>query len=180
MKTALLEQLMAARAAKQAVVLATKLPDGEQVLLRRGERPPADDALRLDTASVVDGVLYEPHNPPLRLFIVGAVHVAEPLSQIAAIGGFSVTLIDPRKSWATPERFPDRELVLEWPDAAITRLAPDARTAIVTLTHDPKLDDPGLVAALASDAFYIGCLGSKKTHASRLERLAAAGCRRLE
>ncbi|MFT3697022.1 MAG: XdhC family protein [Kofleriaceae bacterium] len=180
MNLALLEQLMAARAAKRPVVLATNLPDGAQVLLSRGERAPADEALRLDTASVVDGVLYEPHNPPLRLFVVGAVHVAEPLSQIAAIGGFAVTLIDPRKSWATPERFPGRELVLAWPDTAIESLKPDTRTAIVTLTHDPKLDDPGLVAALASEAFYIGCLGSKKTHASRLERLAAAGCDRLE
>lgn len=180
MNVALLEELLAARLAKQPVVLATTLPAGPQVLLRRGERPAADDALRLDTASVVDGVLYEPHNPPLRLFVVGAVHVAEPLSQIAAIGGFAVTLIDPRRSWATPERFPGRELVLSWPDTAITALQPDSRTAIVTLTHDPKLDDPGLIAALASDAFYIGCLGSKKTHASRLERLAAAGCTQLE
>jgi xanthine dehydrogenase accessory factor len=119
-------------------------------------------------------VLVEPHNPPLRLIIVGAVHVAEPLAKIAALAGFAVTIVDPRRSWATPARFPDQELVVEWPDTAIAKLAPDARTAIVTLTHDPKLDDPALVAALASPAFYIGCLGSKKTHAARLERLGGA------
>jgi xanthine dehydrogenase accessory factor len=125
-------------------------------------------------------VLVEPHNPPLRLIIVGAVHVAEPLSKIAALAGFAVTIVDPRRSWATPARFPEQELVLEWPDVAVGTLAPDTRTAVVTLTHDPKLDDPALVAALASPAFYLGCLGSKKTHAARLERLALAGCTRLD
>ena len=189
MKLMLLDALVAARAAKQPVVLATWLDGSEQQLLAPVDAPSelADavaDALRLDAAKVVETargmVLVEPHNPPLRLIIVGAVHVAEPLSKIAALAGFAVTIVDPRRSWATPARFPDQELVLEWPDAAISTLAPDTRTAVVTLTHDPKLDDPALIAALASPAFYLGCLGSKKTHAARLGRLAAAGCTRLE
>ena len=189
MKLALLDALVAARAAKQPIVLATWLDGSDQQLLAPVDAPAelADaiaDALRLDAAKVVETargmVLVEPHNPPLRLIIVGAVHVAEPLSKIAALAGFAVTIVDPRRSWATPARFPDQELVLEWPDAAIGTLAPDSRTAVVTLTHDPKLDDPALIAALASPAFYLGCLGSKKTHAARLERLAAAGCTRLE
>jgi xanthine dehydrogenase accessory factor len=188
-KLALLDALVAARAAKQPVALATWLDGSDQQLLAPVDAPAdlADaiaDALRLDAAKVVETargmVLVEPHNPPLRLIIVGAVHVAEPLSKIATLAGFAVTIVDPRRSWATPARFPDQQLVLEWPDAAIGTLAPDSRTAVVTLTHDPKLDDPALIAALASPAFYLGCLGSKKTHAARLERLAAAGCTRLE
>jgi len=95
---------------------------------------------------------------------------------MAARAGFAVTIVDPRRAWATAGRFPDQTLVTEWPDAALETLAPDARTAVVTLTHDPKLDDPALVVALRSPAFYIGCLGSRKTHAARRERLAAAGC----
>ena len=189
MKLAVLDALVAARAAKQPVALATWLDGSDQQLLRPVDAPAelADaifDVLRLDAAKVVETargmVLVEPHNPPLRLIIVGAVHVAEPLSKIAALAGFAVAIVDPRRSWATPARFPDQELVLAWPDAAIGTLAPDSRTAVVTLTHDPKLDDPALIAALASPAFYLGCLGSKKTHAARLERLAAGGCTHLE
>jgi xanthine dehydrogenase accessory factor len=188
-KLALLDALVAARTAKQPVVLATWLDGSDQQLLAPAGAPAelADaifDVLRLDAAKVVETargmVLVEPHNPPLRLIIVGAVHVAEPLSKIAALAGFAVTIVDPRRSWATPARFPDQQLVLEWPDAAIATLAPDSRTAVVTLTHDPKLDDPALITALASPAFYLGCLGSKKTHAARLERLAAAGSTHLE
>jgi xanthine dehydrogenase accessory factor len=188
-KLAVLDALVAARAAKQPVALATWLDGTDQQLLAPADAPAelADaivDVLRLDAAKVVETargmVLVEPHNPPLRLIIIGAVHVAEPLSKIAALAGFAVTIVDPRRSWATPARFPDQELVLEWPDAAVGKLAPDTRTAIVTLTHDPKLDDPALIAALASPAFYLGCLGSKKTHAARIERLSAAGCTHLE
>jgi xanthine dehydrogenase accessory factor len=189
MKVALLEALVAARAAKQPVALATWLDGRDQRIVTPGDAPPAlasavTEALRLDQAQVVDtaggAVLVEPHNPPPRLIIVGAVHVAEPLAKLAALAGFAVTIVDPRRSWATPQRFPDEALVTEWPDVAIGRLAPDTRSAIVTLTHDPKLDDPALIAALASPAFYIGCLGSKKTHAARLERLTAAGCTGLD
>lgn len=189
MKLALLEALLAARAAKEAVVLATWLDGRDQRVVRVADASPelrdaVADALRFDRAAVVDlatgAVLIEPHNPPLRLVVIGAVHVAESLATMAEIAGFAVTIVDPRRSWATPERFPGKALAVEWPDRALAALALDARTAVVTLTHDPKLDDPGLVAALASPAFYIGCLGSKKTHAARLERLSAAGCVGLE
>jgi len=184
MKLALLEELRAARAAKRPVALATWLDGSDQrIVTAESAGALADtvrEALRTDRAIVVDGVLVEPHNPPLRLIVVGAVHVAEPLAKLAALAGFAVTIVDPRRAWATPQRFPSETLVVEWPDLALAKLAPDSRTAIVTLTHDPKLDDPALVAALASPAFYIGCLGSKKTHAARLDRLAAhAGLDRL-
>jgi len=188
-KLALLDQLRTARAHKRAVALVSWLDGRDQRLVTAEEAPAAlaasvADALRSDAAIVVDTadglVLVEPHNPPPRLIIVGAVHVAEPLSKMATIAGLGVTIVDPRRSWATRARFPDQALVTEWPDAAVASLAPDARTAIVTLTHDPKLDDPALEVALRSPAFYIGCLGSKKTHAARLERLAGRGCERLE
>jgi xanthine dehydrogenase accessory factor len=120
-------------------------------------------------------VFYEPFNPPLRLVIVGAVHVAQPLARMAALAGFEVIVIDPRAAFATTERFPGVTLVSKWPDEAMRELAPDVRTAVVTLTHDPKLDDPALAESLRSPAFYVGCLGSKKTHAARLERLRALG-----
>jgi xanthine dehydrogenase accessory factor len=135
--------------------------------------------LRADRAEVVasaDGeVLLEPSNPPLRLLLVGAVHIAHPLAAMAQLAGFAVTIVDPRRAFATAARFPGLELVVRWPDEALRALAPDARTAVVTLTHDPKLDDPALEVALTTPAFYLGCLGSKKTHATRLERLSNAG-----
>ncbi len=188
MKLALLEELTAARAAKQPVALVTWLDGRDQRIVTKATAPAgiADvvgDVLRLDQAQVVEiegGVLVEPHNPPPRLVIIGAVHVAEALAKLGSLAGFAVTIIDPRRSWATPERFPDQHLVLEWPDVGVEQLALDTRSAVVTLTHDPKLDDPAIIAALKTPAFYIGCLGSKKTHASRLERLAAhAGLDRL-
>lgn len=189
MKLALLDELAAARAAKRAVALATWLDGSGQRLLVPGDAPAelaaaVAEALRDDRALVAatarGEVFVEPHNPPLRMIVVGAVHTAAPLAQIARLAGFAVTLVDPRRGWATEARFPGEQIVVEWPDAALARLAPDARTAVVTLTHDPKLDDPALVAALASPAFYIGCLGSARTHAARLQRLAAAGCTRLD
>lgn len=115
------------------------------------------------------------HNPPLRLIVVGAVHIAQALLPMARIAGFAVSVIDPRPAFGAAARFPDTDPIDEWPDAAMAALAPDARTAVVTLTHDPKLDDPALLAALATDAFYIGCLGSSRTHAKRLQRLTDAG-----
>lgn len=184
MKTALLDDLRAARAAGRSVVLATWLDGGAQRLLDPSSetdealRDAATQALRRDQALVVDvggEVLIEPHHPPLRLILVGAVHIAEPLARMAALAGFAVTIVDPRRAFATEARFPGQRLLVAWPDVAIASLAPDARTAIVTLTHDPKLDDPALVAALATAAPYIGCLGSQKTHASRKVRLAEAG-----
>ncbi len=183
MNAATLAALRAARAGGNAVALCTWLDGRDQQVVTLAGAPPTlaeavATALRTDLAAVVgvDGidVLVEPHNPPLRLVLVGAVHIAAPLAAMAALAGFAVTIVDPRRAFATADRFPGHALVVTWPDVAITELIPDARTAVVTLTHDPKLDDPALIAALASPAFYVGCLGSKKTHASRRERLAAA------
>ena len=114
-------------------------------------------------------------NPPLRMVIVGAVHISQSLAPMAALAGFEVTVVDPRGAFATDERFPGVTLSHQWPDEALEALAPDSRTAVVTLIHDPKLDDPALEAALRSDVFYIGALGSRKTHAKRLDRLRAQG-----
>jgi len=107
--------------------------------------------------------------------VVGAVHIAQPLMQMARACGYDPVLIDPRGAFGSDSRFPGETILDDWPDEALTRLAPDARTAIITLTHDPKLDDPAIRVALASGAFYLGCLGSKKTHARRVERLQEAG-----
>ena len=183
MRLALLEQLRAARAAHRAVVLATWTRTGEQTLLEEGGDPALAEAaartLARDQAEVVDTaggpVFLEPHNPPRRLVVVGAVHIAQPLAAMAGLAGFAVTIVDPRTAFATAARFPDIPLVTRWPDKALAELAPDARTAVVTLTHDPKLDDPAIESALASPAFYIGCLGSRKTHAARIGRLTRRG-----
>lgn len=180
MKLAALERLRAARAAHEPVVLVTHLDGSSTEVYSRADIPPAlaeacATALRTDEAQTLEGVFVEPHNPPVRVVIVGAVHVAQPLAQMAERAGFVVIIVDPRRSWATPERFPGQVLVTEWPDVALDGLALDARSAVVTLTHDPKLDDPALISALRSPAFYIGCLGSQKTAAARRERLAAAG-----
>jgi xanthine dehydrogenase accessory factor len=115
------------------------------------------------------------HNPTLRLIIIGAVHIAQAVIPIARGTGYAVTVIDPRGAFATGARFPDIELYAEWPDEIMPRVGLDARTAMIALTHDPKIDDPALTAALRSDVFYIGALGSKKTQASRRERLTANG-----
>jgi len=184
MRLALLDELRRARAAHRPVVLATWTRTGDQVLLAPGDVWPdlaaaAARALARDEAELVetaDGpVFVEPHNPPLRLVLVGAVHVAQPLAAMAATAGFAVSIVDPRRAFATAARFPGVPLLTGWPDRALAELALDARTAVVTLTHDPKLDDPALVAALASPAFYVGCLGSRRTHAARIERLGARG-----
>ena len=114
-------------------------------------------------------------NPPARIVIIGAVHITQTLAPMATLAGYAVTIVDPRGAFATSDRFPGVTLSQDWPDEALEALQPDARTAIVTLTHDPKLDDPALAVALRSPAFYIGALGSKKTHAARLVRLRAQG-----
>ncbi|WP_425038501.1 XdhC family protein [Primorskyibacter sp. S187A] len=115
------------------------------------------------------------HNPPLRLICVGAVHIAQGLVPMARAVGYDVTVIDPRESFASPERFPETDLMHDWPDEAVATLGMDARTALVLLTHDPKLDDPALMAGLSAECFYIGALGSTRTHAKRLQRLTEAG-----
>lgn len=198
MTPALLARLAAARAAKQPVVLATRLPDGWQCLLPddRGEGAPdhaggeavpdnaalreaAATALRQDkSATVTIGAqnwFLHAFNPPIRLIVVGAVHIAQALVPMAAQLGYGTTVVDPRRAFATDERFPDVTVSTEWPDDALDALRPDTRTAVVTLTHDPKLDDPALDRALKSAAFYIGALGSRRTHARRLDRLRELG-----
>jgi xanthine dehydrogenase accessory factor len=127
------------------------------------------------TETVAGAIFIEPHLPPLRLVVIGAVHVAQPLAEMATLAGFAVTVVDPRRAFATEARFPGQSLVTAWPDQALAALGPDARTAVVTLTHDPKLDEPALIAALASPAFYVGCLGSQQTHAARKARLGERG-----
>ena len=186
MKAEALDAVLADIERKRPVVLATDLDSGEQRLLHRGdgdtepERADVARALRIDVCVTTDGdsapqIFYQPFNPPLRLIVVGAVHIAQPLSAMATLAGYEVTIVDPRESFAAAERFPGVTLNLEWPDSALESLGLDQRCAVVTLTHDPKLDDPALQVALRSDAFFIGCLGSRKTHASRLRRLGGAG-----
>lgn len=190
MKKATLDALLTARRAKRPVLLLTELDGGAQRLLTReaideelaGElRDAAREALMQDRASVFEGesrTFLQPHNPPLRMVIVGAVHIAQALARLAPVLGFEVVLVDPRGAWIEKGRFPeldDAQRRDDWPDEALEALALDHRTAVVTLTHDPKLDDPALQVALRSDAFYIGSLGSNKTHASRLRRLRNAG-----
>jgi len=188
MKAALLSTLQAARAAKTPVALVTALTDGSQVLVfhdridgslpepvavetRRRLRDNSGGTIELGDARY----FVDCHNPPLRIIVVGAVHISQTLVPMAAIAGYEVIVIDPRASFATTDRFPGVQLVDDWPDEAMEGLAPDNRTAVVTLTHDPKLDDPALEIALKSDAFYIACLGSRRTHARRLERLRELG-----
>ncbi|MBY6047658.1 XdhC family protein [Vannielia litorea] len=115
------------------------------------------------------------HNPPLRMAVVGAVHIAQFLVPMAHMAGYDPFIVDPREAFATPERFPETTISHDWPDEALAAWGLDARTAVVTLTHDPKIDDPAIAAALASDCFYLGCLGSTRTHGKRVDRLKAAG-----
>jgi xanthine dehydrogenase accessory factor len=184
MKAATLARLQAERAAKRAVVLLTRLSDGAQLLWPGDEMPDAlveasKDALGSEEAGNVtlgeDSWFIHPHNPPLRIIVVGAVHIAQAMAPMAAPLGFSMVVVDPRRAFASEERLPGVTLSTDWPDEAMEVLAPDARTAVVTLTHDPKLDDPALDAALKSEAFYIGALGSRRTHAKRVARLTELG-----
>ena len=191
MKQQILKRVLADREAKRQFALVTRLETGEQSILYldgadEGEieidsalRSTVESAIRDDRSGTVAGaggdMFVEVFNPPLRLLIVGAVHIAQPLARMASVAGYDVTVIDPRGSFATDDRFPGVTLVNEWPDEAMPPLDPDRRTAVVTLTHDPKIDDPALAAVLRSDAFYIGALGSRKTHAARVERLTESG-----
>ncbi len=201
MKARLLRALTAARAARRPVGLVTDLKTGQQTLVGfdrddPGRGPAAavtgDFGLTDDDRRQIAPVLasgraaivtpgpdrewfVELFAAPLRLLVVGAVHITQGLVPMAHTLGYAVTVIDPRGAFATPERLPGVAVVDDWPDAALTAAAPDHRTAVVTLTHDPKLDDPALMVALGSPAFYVGALGSRRTHAKRVERLVAAG-----
>jgi xanthine dehydrogenase accessory factor len=186
MRQAMAKALVAARREARAMVLFTPL-DGslqrlldlaglELLALTDAELAAAGrEALRSDRALVQGQILVTPHNPPQRLIVVGAVHISEVLCSMAIAAGYAVTVVDPRTAFLRPERFPGVTLVNEWPKEAFAELRPDARTAVVLLTHDPKIDDPALLAVLPTQAFYIGALGSRRTHARRLERLAEAG-----
>jgi xanthine dehydrogenase accessory factor len=189
MRRDVLDRLMAAGAGRAAVAVVTRLSDGAQALV---DREVLCGDLELDSELVAavgrsvrqersgalpqhEDLFVRVYAGPPRLLVVGAVHIAAALAPMAALAGFEVTVIDPRTAFANAERFPHVTLTNEWPDEAMARLAPDARTAVVTLTHDPKLDDPALIAALNSAAFYIGSLGSTRTHAQRVQRLTQLG-----
>lgn len=180
----ILAALAAAREAKRPIVLATRLTDGAQHLLPDPAlgadlNTAAEAALRDDKSGTIQsgGAAWflQAHNPPLRLIVVGAVHIAQALVPFATGVGFAVTVVDPRRSFASDERFPNVTVRTDWPDEALEALCPDSRTAVITLTHDPKLDDPALDRALRSPAFYIGSLGSRRTHGARLSRLRELG-----
>ena len=184
MKRRTLEALQSARRGKRPVAVITDLSGGAEQLVDSGDlgglRPELAEAvhqaLRTDRAKRLGDRFIQPFPPPLRLLVVGAVHVAQKLVGMAKTADYDVAVIDPRPAFARAARFGDGvTLEADWPDEVIARLRPDGRTAIVTLTHDPKIDDPGLVAALRSEAFYVGALGSRKTHQERCQRLRAEG-----
>lgn len=186
MKTHVLDAILSEVEAKQAIVLATDLESGGERLLRLGdgetpeEREAIETALRTDRSMTVETdsgrqVFYRPFNPALRMVIVGAVHITQALSTMASVAGYEVTVVDPRAAFGAEERFEGIALDSRWPDEALEDASLDARTAVITLTHDPKLDDPALAVALRSKAFYIGSLGSRKTHAARTKRLRKMG-----
>jgi xanthine dehydrogenase accessory factor len=171
----LLAALVAARGAGRGIAMVTQV-DGWQRSLVGADDPAVAARLRSDRSGMEeDGRFIAVHNPALRLIVVGAVHIAQPLMTIARACGYAPVLIDPREAFGAAARFPGEVILHDWPDEALATLAPDGRTAIVTLTHDPKLDDPAITFALRSDVFYLGCLGSPRTHAKRVERLVAAG-----
>lgn len=190
MKTETLAALQEARSKRRAVTLATRLSDAAEALVYLDS---ATGALAGDTAILsaarramaigrsetvdVGGqkIFLNVYVPPARLIIVGAVHIAQSLAPMATLLGFDVTVVDPRGAWATDNRFPGVKIIRDWADEAFQEMGLDISTAVVTLTHDPKLDDPALESALKSDVFYIGALGSKRTHAKRKERLTEAG-----
>jgi xanthine dehydrogenase accessory factor len=190
MKQAFLNNLIAAKSAKHPTVVITDLASGAQTLWIEGKTEgdvaitptlsnSIERTLRRDKGETLNdgGMRYflQPFPPPKRMIIVGGVHIAQSLVPMAKISGYDMTIVDPRQAFASESRFPGVTLNHDWPDEAMKALDPDRRTAIVTLTHDPKLDDPALLIALRSNAFYIGSLGSNRTHALRLDRLRKAG-----
>jgi len=181
----LLSALNVERAARRAAVLVTDVATGGQELVREDEaaaHPLADllrDRLRQGKSGLVAlqgrELFLSVQVPPVRLIVIGAVHISQALAPMARGLELDVTVVDPRTAFATSERFPEVPVVAEWPDIALPRLGPDRYTGLLALTHDPKIDDPALSAALKAECFYVGALGSRKTHARRVERLTAAG-----
>lgn len=175
----MLAELVAARAARETIALAVRPEDWTRRLLRPGDDDPLAAALaeraRADKSGFEGDWFLGIHNPPLRMVVVGAVHIAQPLLTMARLAVYDPVLIDPRAAFGSEARFPGETILDAWPDAALEAHGLDARTAVVTLTHDPKLDDPAIRVALGSDCFYLGCLGSTRTHGKRVARLEEAG-----
>lgn len=173
MPVEMLRELVAARKARRQVAYEVALDGSARALAYDGHA----DRFRMDRSGVSeDGRTFVAiHNPPLRLILVGGVHIAQTLAAMAQATGFDPIVVDPRAAFGSPERFPQARVVNDWPDEALDDIGVDARCAVVLLTHDPKLDDPALHVALRTDAFYIGALGSKRTHATRVARLTEAG-----
>ena len=185
MKLGDLRQINAARAARRACVLVTRLADGVERFVDADHvagdplAEPLEAALRAGKSGTVEheeqSYFLTVQVPPVRLVMIGAVHISQALAPVAVIAGLDPIVIDPRTAFATPERFPDTPVIAEWPDEALRSRPLDRYTAICLLTHDPKIDDVALIAALKADCFYIGALGSRKTHGKRLERMKEQG-----
>src|ERR1700728_5143852 len=185
MKLDILATLNAEREARRAAILITNVASGKSRLVKAADVP--KDPLRAVLAERLrtgkSGIVETPEGhafftvyvPAPQLVITGAVHISQALAPIGKMLGYDVTIVDPRTAFASPERFPDVKVVAEWPDQALPPLNVDRYTAFVALTHDPKIDDPALAHALARDCFYIGALGSRKTHARRVDRLKEQG-----
>lgn len=190
MEIALLQALNAARRARRAAVVVTDLSGGPSRLVVEGDaiRGSLGDEIAQRLRSGKSGLVsidnhdwfLNVHLPPARIVVIGAVHISQVLAPMAALAGFAVQIIDPRTAFATPERFEGVDLLAEWPQDVLAEQPLDRFTALVAVTHDPKIDDPGIVSALKAECFYIGALGSRKTHAKRLERLFAEGFRSVE
>jgi len=185
MRLELLKTLNEERAARRAAVLITDTQTGEQRLVSGGEiagdplAEQLDGALRMGKSRSVEvdgrGYFLTVQVPPVRILCIGAVHISQALAPMARLADFDLTIVDPRTAFATPERFPDVHLIAQWPQDVLPELRIDRYTGVCLLTHDPKIDDPALIAALRADCFYIGALGSRKTHAKRVERMMAEG-----
>lgn len=186
MKLAILSRLSDLRARKISCAVVTEISSGRQVLIADsvvGDLSPSPELLEkirsriaADQSGIADdGFFVRVYSPPARMIIVGAVHIAQALAPMAQVAGFDVTVIDPREAFVRSGNLANITSIVAWPDEAMEQVRTDMRTAVVTLTHDPKLDDPALDAALKSPAFYIGALGSRKTHAKRVDRLKEAG-----
>jgi xanthine dehydrogenase accessory factor len=184
-KLDLLHTLNTERAARRAMVVITDVESGGERLVKAADvaKDPLADVIEKRLRMAKSGmeetsqgrVFLTVHVPSPQLVITGAVHISQALAPIGALLGYDVTIVDPRTAFASPERFPDVKVIAEWPDEALPPLNVDHYTAFVALTHDPKIDDPALLHALSRDCFYIGALGSRKTHAKRVERLKQAG-----
>ena len=185
MKLDILKALNGERAARRAAMVITNVENGKQRLVKAADivkdplRPALAEHLRTSKSGMEETaegrVFLTVYVPAPQLVIIGAVHISQALAPIGKLLGYDVTIVDPRTAFASPERFPDVKVIAEWPDEALPRLNVDRYTAFVALTHDPKIDDPALLHALSRDCFYIGALGSRKTHARRIERLKAQG-----